>query len=85
MFKCEQCPSTSTRKDNLVVHQNMHDGIRFPCPECTKSFGKKSNLNKHIKNVHGKINIFNLIIIVFINLIFILEAVTRIQPVLQPR
>jgi uncharacterized Zn-finger protein len=75
MFKYEQCPSTFTRKENLVVHQKMHDvhdSVRFPCPECTKSFGKKSNLNRHIKNVHGKINIFNLIIIVFINLIFIL-------------
>jgi len=53
MFKCDQCVSTFTRKDNLAAHQKKHDGVRFPCTICSKSFDKKSNLNRHIKNVHS--------------------------------
>ncbi|XP_060865346.1 uncharacterized protein LOC132941347 [Metopolophium dirhodum] len=53
MFKCEQCPSTFTRKDNLVVHQKKHAGVRFPCTACPSTFSYKNNLNKHLKNIHG--------------------------------
>ncbi len=53
MFKCEQCVSTFTRKDNLVTHQKKHSGVCVLCTICTKSFENKSNLNRHIKNVHG--------------------------------
>ncbi|XP_025192055.1 uncharacterized protein LOC112592257 [Melanaphis sacchari] len=53
MFKCEQCPSVFTLKDNLVVHQKTHTGIRFPCTVCASTFTLKTNLNKHMKNMHG--------------------------------
>ncbi|XP_050059778.1 uncharacterized protein LOC114121333 [Aphis gossypii] len=53
MFKCEQCPSVFTRKDNLVVHQKTHTGIRFPCTICQSTFTYKTSLTKHLKNVHG--------------------------------
>ncbi|XP_060866280.1 uncharacterized protein LOC132942013 [Metopolophium dirhodum] len=53
MFQCEQCASTFTRKDNLVVHQKKHAGVRFPCTACPSTFSYKNNLNKHLKNIHG--------------------------------
>jgi len=53
MFKCEQCPSTFTRKDNLVRHGKTHDGIRFTCTICASSFSVMSNLKRHEKNAHG--------------------------------
>ena len=31
-----------------------HDGFSLlKCPECSKAFGKKKNLNKHINSVHS--------------------------------
>jgi len=61
MFKCIQCSSEFSRKDNLVAHQKKHNGVRFSCTTCVSTFNKKSNLNRHIKNVHGMYNliIFN--------------------------
>ncbi|KAE9539651.1 hypothetical protein AGLY_004903, partial [Aphis glycines] len=53
MFKCTQRSSKFTRKDNLVVHQKKHDGVRFSCTTCVLTFNKKSNLNRHIKYVYG--------------------------------
>lgn len=53
MFKCEQCPSVFTRKDNLHTHQKKHAGVRFQCTVCPSTFSFKSSLNKHLKNAHG--------------------------------
>ncbi|XP_025200537.1 uncharacterized protein LOC112598333 [Melanaphis sacchari] len=53
MFKCIQCSSEFSRKDNLVAHQKKHNGVRFSCSICVKTFNDKSHCNRHIKNVHG--------------------------------
>ncbi|XP_026811691.1 zinc finger protein 668-like [Rhopalosiphum maidis] len=53
MFKCEQCPSVFIRKDNLVRHEKIHDGVRFTCTICALSFSVMSNLKRHEKNTHG--------------------------------
>ncbi|KAE9534951.1 hypothetical protein AGLY_008243 [Aphis glycines] len=53
MFKCEQCPSIFTYKENLIAHQKMHAGGNFPCTIYPTSFTKKSNLDGHIKNNHA--------------------------------
>uniref|UniRef100_A0A2S2PBA2 C2H2-type domain-containing protein n=1 Tax=Schizaphis graminum TaxID=13262 RepID=A0A2S2PBA2_SCHGA len=52
MFKCRQCVSTFTSKDNLVRHENTHEGIGFPCTISNSTFDNKTLLNKHMKNVH---------------------------------
>ncbi|CAI6355640.1 unnamed protein product [Macrosiphum euphorbiae] len=57
MFKCEQCPSTFTRKGNLTAHQKNHNGVRFSCTICASTFGYKTHLNRHMKNVHGVVNV----------------------------
>ncbi|XP_022169857.1 zinc finger protein 467-like [Myzus persicae] len=53
MFKCSQCHSVFTRKDNLSRHQKTHTGIRFPCTVCHLLFSYKTTRNKNMKNVHG--------------------------------
>ncbi|XP_060876104.1 uncharacterized protein LOC132949299 [Metopolophium dirhodum] len=57
MFKCDQCPSVFSAKRNLVAHQKKHTGVSFPCTTCVKSFNDKSHLNRHMKNIHGIVNV----------------------------
>jgi len=44
----------------------MHEGVRFPCTVCAKSFNFKSNLSKHLKNMHNMYICFIYYIIFFI-------------------
>ncbi|XP_060873939.1 uncharacterized protein LOC132947697 [Metopolophium dirhodum] len=57
MFNCDQCPSVLARKDGLVRHGKTHAGIRFPCTVCTSTFNDKSHLKRHMKNIHGIVNV----------------------------
>jgi len=59
MFKCEQCPSTFTRKGHWTDHQKNHNGVRFTCTVCALIFSYKCHLNRHMKNKHGMF-IFNI-------------------------
>jgi len=61
MFKCTQCSSEFTRKDNLVVHQKKHDSVRFSCSICDKTFNDKSHRNRHMKNVYYTYILFNIV------------------------
>ncbi|KAL4112780.1 hypothetical protein QTP88_016510 [Uroleucon formosanum] len=42
-----------TRKDSLLKHKIIHQGIHFPCSICIKTFSVMSNLKRHEKNAHG--------------------------------
>uniref|UniRef100_A0A2H8TR22 Zinc finger protein 710 n=1 Tax=Melanaphis sacchari TaxID=742174 RepID=A0A2H8TR22_9HEMI len=53
MFKCDQCSSMFTRKDNLLIHKKTHASLRFLCTICPMKFNYKTNLNRHYKHVHG--------------------------------
>jgi Zinc finger, C2H2 type len=33
--------------------KSVHEGQKFQCHICLKKFNRKSNLNKHLINVHG--------------------------------
>ncbi|XP_016659533.1 uncharacterized protein LOC107883636 [Acyrthosiphon pisum] len=57
MFKCVQCPLVFRRKGSLVRHEITHTGIRFPCTVCTSTFNYKAHVNRHLKNIHGIVNI----------------------------
>lgn len=38
----------------MKVHVKSVHGVQtFPCHICVKKFNRKSNLNKHLKNIHG--------------------------------
>ena len=45
-FKCSNCPKTFNVRGDLLNHNNIHKGQRFKCTECTKSFQRKTYLNK---------------------------------------
>jgi hypothetical protein len=57
-FKCHLCPLECERRGHLeqhllAVHRHMK---QFHCPYgCTKPFGHRSSLARHIKNVHGRL------------------------------
>ena len=59
-YKCNQCPGDlefrlkeDFRRHNLKIH-NIKD---HSCKICTKRFGRRSELNLHIRSVHEGINI----------------------------
>ena len=55
-FVCplENCAVTLTTKEGLRGHVKKHgERKRFQCEICTKSLSGKSELTRHIKNVHG--------------------------------
>ncbi|KAF0760162.1 Uncharacterized protein FWK35_00010617 [Aphis craccivora] len=49
--------SRCARLDGLRVYPKKHAGVCYPCTICLKTFNDQSNLNKHLKNVHGIINV----------------------------
>ncbi|KIJ51220.1 hypothetical protein M422DRAFT_244404 [Sphaerobolus stellatus SS14] len=54
--KCAECGRGFDRPSALDVHMNSHSGkTPFPCPmqDCSKTFSVKSNMTRHVKNVHG--------------------------------
>jgi KRAB domain-containing zinc finger protein len=61
-FKCESCDYSTIEKQSLKRHQKHHEKLdrklknnpnRVKCPQCP-SVIMKSNLNVHIKLVHGR-------------------------------
>lgn len=54
--KCPVCGLYFTRRSNCVAHQKKHDPTfhrAIPCHECSKSFGRNSDLRRHIDTVSG--------------------------------
>ena len=53
--KCEECPKTYISSYGLKEHYRIeHLEIKdFKCDGCGKAFGRRQDLKKHIKNVHG--------------------------------
>ncbi|OAT10715.1 hypothetical protein BDBG_06525 [Blastomyces gilchristii SLH14081] len=59
-FMCEKCGRHFTRNSNCKSHMKTHDPNRklpFKCtdPECTKKFGRKTDLTRHVDSVHKKL------------------------------
>jgi hypothetical protein len=47
-FKCPQCTSTFSRKDNLKTHQRLHSGeMPFECSYCSRKFMWQSSARTH--------------------------------------
>ncbi|KKZ66836.1 hypothetical protein EMCG_07441 [[Emmonsia] crescens] len=59
-FKCEKCGMNFSRNSNCKSHMKTHDPNRkspFKCtdPQCTKKFGRKTDLARHVDSVHKKL------------------------------
>ncbi|KAJ5159435.1 uncharacterized protein N7482_006439 [Penicillium canariense] len=55
--ECRVCGFYFTRRSNCLAHQKRHDPSfhrAIPCEECSKSFGRNSDLRRHIDTVSGK-------------------------------
>ncbi|KAJ6599332.1 hypothetical protein DFH09DRAFT_1356401 [Mycena vulgaris] len=52
-FRCEQCPLTFLRKNELKRHEQGHDTARpFACSLCQSTFRRQDLLTRHLKNRH---------------------------------
>lgn len=57
--KCGECGKVLSTSYNLLIHRNIHAGIRpYICPVCDKSFRSASGLNRHVRDVHDGVKNF---------------------------
>ena len=54
IFFCETCPQTFQSRNDLRKHMYEHtgSGIRFECPECNSTFGRRDKFNFHFRTKH---------------------------------
>ena len=55
-FNCLVCSNKFASRTSLRVHQVIHSGVKFSCEECKHTCSSKSNLYRHVINVHSKEN-----------------------------
>ncbi|KAL0839068.1 hypothetical protein ABMA28_017052 [Loxostege sticticalis] len=49
-FPCWECSATFTTKNNLIAHENMHNGVRpYCCDQCPRAYTSASALTRHLK------------------------------------
>ena len=51
--KCDCCNKTFKMKQSLKRHQEFSKEKHFKCTHCSFSFGRKSDMTKHIKQMHS--------------------------------
>ncbi|CAG9790678.1 unnamed protein product [Diatraea saccharalis] len=51
-FKCKLCDFSTTRKYTVKGHHNWHQGVRFTCERCGKTFIKKTSFLSHVRIQH---------------------------------
>lgn len=54
VYSCNECQSKFNHPKNLASHSARHRGKHVRCPECSATFYMKSELNKHINQVHRR-------------------------------
>ncbi|CAH0563396.1 unnamed protein product [Brassicogethes aeneus] len=53
-YKCPLCDEKfSTRKSRLAHIDEVHDGHRYKCEHCQKTYIHSGNFNKHVRNHHS--------------------------------
>lgn len=57
MFSCMLCKRNFKAKRSLQRHVKIHENIRFKCSDCSKSFTRVHDRNRHTKEVHQQIEI----------------------------
>jgi uncharacterized Zn-finger protein len=53
-FDRSKCDYATDNKGDLNQHINVHNGVRYACSKCAKTFTQKSSLSRHIRVVHEK-------------------------------
>lgn len=54
-YKCDKCNSYFKREQDFNIHVASHDKQpAFECTLCSKSFPKKFNLNRHLRQIHDQ-------------------------------
>ena len=52
-FPCDRCEYAATELHNLKTHiMSKHEGVRFECGDCKKTFSNQPNLFRHRRSVH---------------------------------
>ena len=70
LYKCNVCNYTSKYSSAMTIHRRIHtygqsgygqpERLKYSCMHdkyCTYTTNVKSNLNRHLKNVHGYHNV----------------------------
>lgn len=54
-YKCDKCNSYFKREQDFNIHVASHDKQpAFECSLCSKTFPKKFNLNRHLRQIHDQ-------------------------------
>ena len=51
-FFCDLCYKEFANSTSFSVHRVTHSGVKFSCTSCSVQSSSKSNLHRHVKNVH---------------------------------
>ena len=52
-LSCDQCEYQANMRHHLKIHtMAKHEGVKYECKECTKTFSHKSALIRHRKSAH---------------------------------
>ncbi|CRL30334.1 Zinc finger, C2H2-like [Penicillium camemberti] len=57
-LECPLCGIKFNRRSNCTEHQKMHNlqwNYNYPCKECDRSFGRRSDLKRHMSTVNRTI------------------------------
>ncbi|KAI4268492.1 MAG: hypothetical protein L6R35_006760 [Caloplaca aegaea] len=54
-YKCDMCNFCCADSTNLIKHKKTHGPKEFHCDVCGSDFGRKHTLERHRKQVHGKL------------------------------
>lgn len=55
-YQCKVCARPFARYKTLKIHMNVHDGKRFSCPFCDKSYSQKNDCRRHVRAQHGSLD-----------------------------
>jgi KRAB domain-containing zinc finger protein len=53
-FECDVCDYGTDQSGRMKIHDEMHAGVRYHCPNCAHASTAKTDLQRHIRTVHEK-------------------------------
>lgn len=52
-YKCDECDQMFFHARSLTQHMLVHQGVRFRCDACDKSFSQNNDCMRHIRTAHA--------------------------------